>query len=158
MFVARQKDHHDLAVVHIKLQPYGCCAIEFSETGIVIGPIAYQRRISTCKCSVIVCMAEDPLGGLIGTFPILELLKRVAAGIIAIPTLLKSWVVRFIKSWCVVGDYHYTTFMLRPGNLIQSFLKPLRVSVMFCVVVCNGPVLDLLEVVSQVSPLRYERV
>lgn len=103
-------------------------------------------------------MAEDPLGGLIGTFPIRELLKRVAAETMAIRTLSKSLVVRFIESWCVVGDYHYTTFMLRPGNLIKSFLKPLHVSVMFCVVVCNSPVLDLLEVVSQVSSLRYERV
>jgi len=103
-------------------------------------------------------MAEDPMGGLTGTLPILELLKHVAAGTVAIRTLSKSWVVRFFESRCVVGDYHYTTFRLRQRDLIQSFLKPLRVSAIFCVVACNGPVLDLLEVVCQMSPLRCERV
>jgi hypothetical protein len=35
-------------------------------------------------------MAEDPMGGLTGTFSILELLKHVAAGTVAIGTLSKS--------------------------------------------------------------------
>jgi len=103
-------------------------------------------------------MAEDPMGGLTGTFSILELLKHVAAGTVAIRTLSKSWVVRFFESWCIVGDYHYTTLRLRPRNLIQIFLRPLHVSVMFCVVACDDTVLDLLEVVCQMIPLRCERV
>ena len=140
------------------LQSDDCFAIEFPEAVTVIGLIAHNQCISTCECDVVVCMAKDPVGDLIGTFPIFELLERVAAETVAVQTLLKSWVVRLFESWCVVGNYHDATVRLSSRNLFQGLLKPLHVSLVLCVVVCNGPALDLRKVVRQVSSLRYERV
>lgn len=61
-------------------------------------------------------MAEDPVGGLTGTFPILELRKHVDAETVAIRTLSKSWVVRFSESWCLVGEYYYNYHVFKVNS------------------------------------------